>query len=340
MQNLQKITLARIIKEVFLRYCYDMACSIRTLRRLILGLMLCLAPEAMAQQDPAFVQYWSLESQYNPAAVGKWDQLNIVAGLQTHAMGFDDAGMTLYAGADCAFRLGKTRHGVGASFQTDNIGLFSHKKVSVQYAYQLQFGKHHRLSIGAEADLLQEGLDLSKADVEDGGDPVFSGGEVNGSRIDASAGIYYQWKDLSAGISVAHITAPTVELGDKNEIHVKRHYYANAAYVIHTRNPYFKIVPSAIFRTDFTQYRGDVTARFIFERDKNSFDFGLNYAPRHSVALFLGCVFHGVNLRYSYEANIRGMGLGAGQHEVTLGYQLPLNLQKKGRNLHRSVRWL
>ena len=31
---------------------------------------------------------------------------------------------------------------------------------------------------------------------------------------------------------------------------------------------------------------------------------------------------------------------GAGQHEITLGYRLDLNLGKKGRNLHRSVRWL
>lgn len=317
-----------------------MACSLHTFRRLILGLLLCLATEALAQQDPAFVQYWKTETQFNPAAVGKWDQLNITAALQTHAMGYEDAGTTLYAGADIAFQIGKTRHGVGASFQNDNIGLFAHQKVSVQYAYQFRLGKHHRISIGAEADLLQEKIDLAKADVEDGGDPVFSGGEQSGSRIDASAGIYYQWKDLSAGISVTHVTAPTIELGDKNEINVKRHYYANAAYVIRTRNPYFKIVPSAMFRTDFTQYRGDVTANFIFERDKKNFNFGVNYAPRHSVALFMGCVFFGVNISYSYEANIRGMGLGAGQHEVTLGYQLPLNLQKKGRNLHRSVRWL
>jgi len=47
-----------------------------------------------------------------------------------------------------------------------------------------------------------------------------------------------------------------------------------------------------------------------------------------------------VNLSYSYEANTSGMGLGAGQHEVTLGYKLDLDLGKKGKNLHRSVRYL
>ena len=66
----------------------------------------------------------------------------------------------------------------------------------------------------------------------------------------------------------------------------------------------------------------------------------MNYAPQHSVALFVGGMFHGVDLSYSYEANTSGMGFGAGQHEVTLGYRLELNLGKKGRNLHRSVRYL
>lgn len=319
-----------------------MACNTHTYRRVVGALLLCIAMGARAQQDPAFLQYWQMETQFNPAAVGKWDQLNIVAGLQMHAMGYEDAGSTLYAGVDAAFMLGKTRHGLGASFQTDNIGLFSHKKVAVAYAYQLRFGhkKAHKLSIGAEADLLAENVDLGKADPEDGGDPVFTGGALDGSRIDASVGLYYQWKNLSAGLSMMHVTAPEIELGDRNLLKYKSLYNLNACYVINTRNPYFKVLPSVMFRTDFTDYRADVTARFAFEREKKNFNFGVNYSPMHSVALFMGCVFHGVNLCYSYEANTEGMGIGAGQHEVTLGYRLDLNLGKKGRNVHKTVRWL
>lgn len=319
-----------------------MACRLHTLRILIGTLLMCFALTAEAQQDPAFLQYWAMETQYNPAAAGRSDQLNIVAGLQLHAMGYEDAGSTLHAGADIAFMLGKTRHGIGAAFQTDNIGLFSHKKVSVQYAYQLRMGKKkaHKLSIGVAADLLAENIDLGKADVEDGDDPVFSGSEQDGSKIDASVGLYYQWKELYAGLSMLHVTAPEVELGDRNLLKYRSLYTLHAGYVIHTRNPYFKILPSAIFRTDFAAYRADVTARFAFERDKKNFNFGVNYSPMHSVALFIGCVFHGVNLCYSYEANTGGIGIGAGQHEVSLGYRLDLNLGKKGRNVHKTARWL
>ena len=60
----------------------------------------------------------------------------------------------------------------------------------------------------------------------------------------------------------------------------------------------------------------------------------------HSVTGFVGGRFHGIDLSYSYEANTEGIGLLHGNHEVTLGYTLDLNLSNKGKNLHRSVRFL
>jgi hypothetical protein len=66
----------------------------------------------------------------------------------------------------------------------------------------------------------------------------------------------------------------------------------------------------------------------------------MSYSPQHSVTLFVGGRFKGVDLSYSYEANTEGMGMESGHHEVTLGYRLDLDLSKKGKNLHKSVRWL
>ncbi len=74
-------------------------------------------------------------------------------------------------------RLGQMAH-------NDEIGLFSHKRFALQYAY------HHRiwggrLSIGVQADMLQEDLDGSKADLGTGNDPAFPSSKVNGSAFDA-----------------------------------------------------------------------------------------------------------------------------------------------------------
>lgn len=294
---------------------------------------------AWAQQDPAFAHYWLMEPQFNPAAVGRTPQLSITAAMQTHAAGYEDGGSTLFAGADMAFQLGKTRHGVGVLFQNDQIGLFSHQKFSVQYAYHFKLWGG-TLSVGAEADLLNEQIKGSKADLGDANDPAFPTTDVTGSKIDASVGLYYAHRRWNVGLAMQHVTSPTVTLGETNQYKVKAQYNLTAGYNISVKNTFLTITPSTLLRYDGSAFRADITARVQYSHQNRQLYAGLGYSPQHSVTGFIGGRFHGVDLGYSYEANTSGMGLGAGQHEVTLGYRLDLNLGKKGRNVHRSVRWL
>lgn len=294
---------------------------------------------ATAQQDVSFIHYWDMEPQYNPAAAGRSDQLSINAAYQSHAMGFEDAGGTMYFGADIAFQLGKTRHGVGALFENDKIGLFSHQRFSLQYSYHFRLWGG-RLSFGIEGDMLQESIKGSKADLPDGTDSAFPSTDVNGSKIDVSAGIYYSHKRWWVGVGARHLTAPTVTIGETNKLEVKRQYNLTAGYNIGFRNPLLKVIPSVMLRYDGTDFRADVTARVVYEREKKKLYAGANYSPQHSVAFFVGGMFHGIDLSYSYEANTSGMGFGAGQHEICASYRLPLEFQKKGKNLHKSVRYL
>lgn len=312
-------------------------------RRLTAHILLCLATAApltaRAQQDPAFAHYWQIEAGSNPAAVGRQPELNITGLIQSHAAGFEDGGSTLYAGADMAFQLGNTRHGIGVLFQNDEIGLFSHKQFALQYAYHLKLWGG-TLSIGAEADMLNESVNGSKADLGDANDPAFPTTDISGSKFDASAGLFYARKAWYVGIGAKHLTAPTVLLGETNELKVKSLYNLTAGYNIRLKIPFTSIVPTTMLRFDGKAFRADLTARLEYAREKKHLYGGLGYSPQHSVTAFVGGMFHGVDLSYSYEANTSGMGLGAGQHEVKIGYRMDLNLGKKGRNLHRSVRWL
>ncbi|MBQ0157647.1 MAG: PorP/SprF family type IX secretion system membrane protein [Bacteroidales bacterium] len=294
---------------------------------------------AKAQQDPAFAQYWKLETEYNPAAAGRTPQLVIDGAYQLHNTGFDDAGGTMFASVNTAFDIGKTRHGVGVIFQNDLFGLFSHKRISAQYAYHTRlFGG--TFSIGVEADLMAEGIEGSKAEFAEGNDLAFPSADVTGNKVDASVGLFYQIKRFYAGASVLHLSAPAVRFGEQNEMKWKRLYNFTAGYNIRTRSPFITIVPSVMFRTDLTDYRADITARLQYANDKKRLYGGASYSPGHSATLFIGGTLQGIDLCYSYEANTQGIGLESGQHEITLGYRLDLNLGKRGRNLHRSVRWL
>ncbi len=306
-----------------------------------LGLLLVFATglQAWAQQEPAYAHYWQMETQFNPAAAGRSPQLSIVSAFQSHAMGYEDGGSTIFAGADMAFQIGRTRHGVGVLFQNDNIGLFSHKRFSVQYAYHLKLWGG-TLSIGAEADMLNEALKGSKADLEDPNDPAFPTTDISGSKFDATAGIYYTHKKWYVGVSAQHLTAPTIYMDESNEYEVKAVYYLTGGYNIRLKSPFFTIAPSTLLRYDGQTFRADITARLQYAKQKKRLYAGLSYSPQHSVTGFIGGMFHGVDLSYSYEANTSGMGIGAGQHEITLGYRLDLNLGKRGKNLHRSVRYL
>ncbi len=309
------------------------------MRGAFLFLLLVGGVKSKAQQEPVFIHYWEMSPQYNPAAVGRLPQLSINAAYQSHAMGFEDAGSTMYAGADMAFRIGKTRHGAGVVFQNDAIGLFSHKRFSLLYAYhQRLFGG--TLSVGAEVDMLNEAVNGSKADLGEANDPAFPSSDLSGSKFDASVGLWYARRSWYAGLAAQHLTAPTVLLGETNEIRVKSLYNFTAGYNIHTRNPLFIVTPSVMLRYDGSAFRSDVTARLTYAREKKRLYGGVNYSPQHSVALFVGGTFRGVDISYSYEANTSGLGLESGQHEVTLAYRLDLNLGKKGKNRHKSVRWL
>ena len=87
-------------------------------------------------------------------------------------------------------------------------------------------------------------------------------------------------------------------------------------------------------------YRGDVTARLKYTHDKKVMYAGLSYSPTNSVTLLIGGHFHGVMFGYGYEAYTGAIGLGHGSHELFVGYQTDINLFKKGRNRHQSVRLL
>lgn len=291
------------------------------------------------QQDPTFGHYFLLEPAYNPAAAGRTDKLVISTAFQTHAAGYEQAGNTMYAAADMAFLTGGLRHGVGAAFMNDRFGLFSFKRFSLQYSHHLSFWKG-TLSLGGQMDMVNMEIDGTKADLETSSDPSFPTSKVNGSRIDASAGIFYQRGSFYAGLSAHHLTAPLITMGEVYQYAVKPIYFFTAGYNIKTRLPFLSITPSVFTQYNGVDWKAALTGRVAYYKDKKHFYGGCTYTPQHSLTAFIGGTFHGIELGYAYEAFTSDLGLGAGQHEVTLRYHMDLHLTKRGKNKHKSVRWL
>ena len=311
-------------------------------RLLWLAVGVTMSLSVKAQYDAAFTNYWALQSYFNPAFCGLEGRLDIQAAYSMQMAGFEGAPSTMLATADMPLFFVGPRHGVGVGFMNDNIGLFSNKKLYVQYAYHqpLWGGK---LSIGARVGFLNETFDGSKLEVIDSGDPAFATSQVDGTGVDVDFGLRYTYKSKwYAGLSTMHLTAPTIKLGDNkmNETSVSRLYYLTGGYNLKFRQPRYALYTSAILRTDMLAWRGDITARLAYTGEKLHMYAGLSYSPTVSVGVLLGTTFHGVKIGYSYEIYTGGIGALNGTHELVIGYQMDMNMFKKGKNLHKSVRIL
>ena len=310
-------------------------------RRIIIitALLLLTVNVVRAQYDPSYSHYFSMEPSFNPASVGKENVLNVVGAYALDFAGFEHNPNTFYVGADMPLYFLKSYHGVGLSMLNDKIGLFTHQRIAGQYAFRFKlFGG--RLAAGIQAGLLMEKFDGSKLDVEDSNDAALPLSEVSGNSLDLGFGLYYTHKNWYAGASVQHITAPQIDLGETNEFKVDPSYYLTAGYNIKLRNPLISIPTSTLVRYDGVSWRGDITARVVYKNDKKMLYGGVSYSPTNSVTALIGGSFHGINIGYSYEVYTSAINLGNGSHELFVSYQTDINLQKKGRNKHKSVRFL
>jgi type IX secretion system PorP/SprF family membrane protein len=294
----------------------------------------------MAQQEASFAHYWAMEPSFNPAAAGKESKINVVGAYNMTLAGYEHNPRTMYLAADMPLRFLGAFHGVGIQLMNDEIGLFSHKRIMLQYAFKQRL-LGGTLSIGLQGGMLSEGFKGSEIELpENPDDPAFVTADVNGTAMDLSAGLYYQRKNWYVGFSALHLTAPEVELGEKSIFEVSRMFYLTGGYNIRLRNPFLTIHPTVLARTDGTAYRVDITARVKYTHDRKMLYGGVGYSPTNSVTAMIGGNFHGICLGYSYEMFTAGSGLGNGCHELFVGYQTELNFYKKGRNRHQSVRIL
>lgn len=301
---------------------------------------------ALAQDDVAFTNYWNFQSFYNPAAAGRSKMLDIQGAYRMEMLGFEDGGQTMLIQADMPmFFVPKAeRHGMGAGFMNDKIGLFTTKRMWLQYAHHYPIGEKYILSGGLKLAMLSNAFKGSEVDLGEGSsDELVPTSDVNGTGFDLDFGLRFERRNLwYAAVSVMHLMSPTISLGDEklNQIKTSPTIYANGGYMVKFRQPQFSLRTDAMFRTDMQAWRADVTARLCYDGEKGRMYAGVNYSPMVSVALLLGITYHGVNFGYSYEMYTGGIAVQNGTHELHIGYQMELNLSKKGKNRHQSVRWL
>ena len=310
------------------------------IRKIILTLCaLLLAVTARAQFDTHFTHYWALQGYYNPAVAGLSGKLNIYGTYAMQMTGFTNAPATMLVGADMVLPTERKNHAVSANLYNESIGLFTNQRLFAGYAYRFKLWGG-RMAVGVNAGSLEQKFDGSKVETEESNDAAFPSSEVDGMGFDLTGGVHYEHRFFHVGLSVMHLTAPVIELGEKNEIKIDRTYYFSGGGNIQFKNPLLSVQPSLQVMTDLQAWRADVTLRGTYTYDEKRYYVGLTYSPMTSVAVLLGGEINGVSFGYAYEIFTSGVGLIHGSHDLYVGYVMDLDWFKKGRNKHKSIRIL
>jgi len=295
-----------------------------------------------AQYDVRLSQYFQAKPYYNPASVGATEDLNILALARMEWVGIKGAPLSFFAMADMPLTLGKTQHGVGVVLLTESIGLFQNTHVGLQYAYkQKLFGG--TISGGFQIGLVNQSFDGSKVEMVESEyhqqtDEAIPTSQVSGMGFDMNFGLFYTHKKFYAGIGMAHLIEPELQLGENAYSYIGRTYNFMGGYNIQLPNPLFELQPSVFLLTDLQSFHTDITARLEYNK---MFNGGVSYRVNESVGILFGVKIGRFQAGYAYDFPITALGQAtSGSHELYVRYSLKLKKTKTGKNRHKSVRIL
>ena len=314
-------------------------------RYVSLLLLLCLTTFAsvQAQFDAHFTHFSEVENFYNPAAMNRNTRMNVVGSLAMQMAGYTHAPVSMYIGAHTAVPFGKMRNSVGAGLFNETMGLFTNRRLFFNYAYKIGMGKGW-MNIGVQGGVMSEEFNGGKLKLETQSDPAFPAGQERGTTGDLGAGLLYVRGDWYLGASAQHINFPRMEFGKSEgktaKMEIKPTLYLNGGCNIELRNPLLSVQPCFLVESDLDFYRVDLSVRGTYQYDSALMYLGATYSPGISVTAMVGGKLRDVLIGYAYEFFTSGVGALNGSHDLMVSWQTDLDLFKKGKNVHKSVRYL
>lgn len=314
------------------------------MRRLIsITILLFMGISVHAQFDAHFNYYWTVENFYNPAAMNRNLKLNVNGSIAMQMAGYTHAPTTMFLGANMAAPFGKMRHSAGVGLLNESIGLFTNRRLLFNYAYKITMGRSW-MNIGVQGGVMSEQFNGGKVKAEMQNDPAFPNGEERGTVGDIGAGILFVRGNWYLGASATHLNFPHIEFGKGEgklaEMDIDPTLYLTGACNIGLGNPLLSVQPSFLVQSDLDFLRADLTLKGTYQYDSALFMAALTYSPGISVTPMIGGRYKGVLIGYAYEIYTQGTGYANGSHDLMVSWQTDVDLFKKGKNVHKSVRYL
>ncbi len=296
----------------------------------------------LAQNDAQTSMYWATPTLYNPATAGSDSALHVTAFDRMQWVGVEGAPQTFFVSVDAPFRLFRKRLGAGISVLNDQAGLFKTTYVNVQFDYSMHL-LGGRLALGLQPGFVNQsfsGGDVSipSGDAWDPRDTSIPSSDVSGKGFDLGLGIYFERGYWYGGLSAQHLNATEIELADYAYSQLETTYYFHAGGNIPVKRTLFVLQPSVLVKTTFQFTQCDFSFRV---RWNDKFFGGVSYRPADAVVVMVGADIGSVRLGYAYDIGISRFGMASGgSHEIMAGWTMPIELEKKTKHGHKSIRIL
>ena len=138
----------------------------------------------------------------------------------------------------------------------------------------------------------------------------------------------------------SRIIERNIRIGEKNEMKIDPYLNFMAGGNIPVKNSLITIQPYMQVMTDLVSWRASITALGTYSYGGKDFFGGITYSPMTSVTFILGVEMKNITASYGYELFTSGIGAENGSHDIFLGYQINLDIFKKEKNKHNSIRIL
>ncbi len=308
---------------------------------------------SMAQLTPQFSQYMELPTTTNPAAVAENDMMSVFGAFRKQWAGYSGGPQDVYFSFNAPFKAGRSIHGAGIVFSSDEIGLFKNQSVLLQYSYKTKLWSG-RLSLGLSVGFINHTFDKKNVDLTGGddgkvmmgdefhkeNDPFVSGftlDDLSDMLFDVSFGCLYTDEKYYIGLSVLHLNSGTIDLGSESYLlYMPRSFFLTGGYNFSTSNPLVSLTPSAMLKTDFRSWQAEVSGLLEYNKRVRG---GISYRFGDAFVFILGMdVISGLRLGYSYDLPTSKLIRSGGSHEVYLRYSFKPQFTKK--NKYKSDRIL
>lgn len=307
-------------------------------------LFLCVPVALTAQQDLQYTHFAFNKQVYNPAFSGLNPYIDLNGLYRSQWTGLSGSPESqLLSGS---MPLYMSNSGVGFVLINDVLGVEQDLEFKVSYAYHLGLG-NGRLSIGAQAGIIQKSLDGTKLRAPDGeyldfnpivhNDPLIPATKVGAMTPDAGVGVAYTTERFFVGLSATHVLPGQFSYdlpASTLKISTVPHLFLNTGYDFELTSDW-TLSPALLLKSDLVKMQSDLSIIASFD------DFlwgglslrGYNGKSLDALAGLIG-VRPATNLRvgYSFDYPLSALANAhSGSHELFLNYRIPWEKPRAGK---------